>query len=267
MTRTAFDEAIAVTYDGNRATANTHPHFHNMVGPFGGITVATIAHAVASHPEAQGRLAAITTNFTSPLTDGEYTLDVECVRTNKSNQHWTVRGHQGESTPLTASVLMVPERGELRADEVDFPQVAPPEDCEPAPRGDFLPTWSKNYEMRFVEGGIDAVASGPKDNTTSTYWLRHADSRPWDYESLVCASDTFFPRSFLRAGKPLPAGTITMTTYISANAEMLESAGADILCSARAQWFGSGLHDQTAHLWTRSGELLAVSNQLVYSKL
>ena len=266
MTESAFDQAIAVSFDGNRAYASTHPKFHNMVGPFGGITVATISHAVQTHPDAQGRLAAITTNFTSPLSEGDYELELECVRTNSSNQHWVVKGHQGENTPLTATVLLVAERGQLRANEIPFPSVGAPEEY-PVADGEGRPEWSNNYELRFVEGGWEQVAEGPQEDTTSTYWLRHADGRPWDYAALVSASDTFFPRSFLRAGQWLPAGTITITTYVSADAHVLESAGTDILCSARAQWFGSGLHDQTAQLWTQSGEVLAVSHQLVYSKL
>lgn len=267
---TYFDEAITSSLDGNVATAQTHPKYANMVGPFGGITAATVAHAIGTHPQAQGRIAALTVNFIAPLRDGAYTLDLTCVQTNNSNQHWTVTGQQGEAgtttSPLTATALLVTERGQLRSSEVPFPAVPAADQLQPAVGPREL-EWTNNYQMRFVEGGYDAVMAGPREDTRSTYWLRHTDERPWDYASLIAACDSFFPRSFLRAGTPLPAGTITMTTYVSADVATLEATGPDILCTAHAQFFGSGLHDQSAHLWSHTGELLAVSHQLVYSKL
>lgn len=263
---TNFDEATAVELSGDKAFAQTHPAYENMVGPFGGVTAATIANAVTSHPQAVGRVAAITVNFTTPLTDGAYTLHLDCVQTNNSNQHWLIKGRQDDQWALSASAVLVSERGQLRATELEFPQVPAPQELDAVVRDD-QPAWSTNYEFRFVSGGVDALARGPQDTTESVFWLRHADARPWDYASLVAAADTFFPRSFLRAGRPVPAGTITLTTYVSADAPTLQATQTDVLCSARAQWFGSGMHDQTAHVWSSTGQLLAVSHQLVYSKL
>lgn len=47
----AFDSAIALTPDGDgNFGGRTTPEYANMVGPFGGITAATMVSAVRQHP-------------------------------------------------------------------------------------------------------------------------------------------------------------------------------------------------------------------------
>lgn len=49
-----FDEATAVqkvdARDGHVVRATTHPAYNNMVGPFGGITAATVVRSLMDHP-------------------------------------------------------------------------------------------------------------------------------------------------------------------------------------------------------------------------
>lgn len=73
--------------------------------------------------------------------------------------------------------------------------------------------------------------------------------------------------SFLRRGGFFPAGTISLTTYFHANGHELENIGGDyVLGSAHANRFSDGYFDQSAHVWTRDGALLASTHQIVYFK-
>jgi len=65
----------------------------------------------------------------------------------------------------------------------------------------------------------------------------------------------------------VPAGTVSITTYFHADAGLLAAHGTGyLLARARAQRFFNGYFDQSAQLWTESGNLLATSNQIVYYK-
>nr|CRL68030.1 hypothetical protein CPGR_00708 [Mycolicibacterium malmesburyense] len=124
----------------------------------------------------------------------------------------------------------------------------------------------QNYDLRFVEGQppVDGTA---RASSTTTLWVRDHPRRALDYSSLAALSDIFYPRIFLRRGKPVPAGTISLTTYFHVDATELGGLGDDyLLATARGQQFARGYFDQTAQLWSRDGALLVTSHQIVYYK-
>ena len=68
----------------------THPGYWNMVGPFGGVTAATLLQAVMQHPDRLGEPLSLTVNYAGALTAGAFTVQATPVRTNRSTQHWTL---------------------------------------------------------------------------------------------------------------------------------------------------------------------------------
>ena len=107
-------------------TAQTHPAWANMVGPYGGATAAQALAAVTTDPRAQGRPAALTLNFAAPVADGPMRITVDPVRTNRTNQHWTVRIEQGEDVALTGTVLLATARDTFSETEALPPEVPRP---------------------------------------------------------------------------------------------------------------------------------------------
>ena len=61
-----------------------------MVGPFGGITAATLLQAVMQHPDRLGEPLSLTVNYAGALARGPFTVQATPVRTNRSTQHWTL---------------------------------------------------------------------------------------------------------------------------------------------------------------------------------
>lgn len=262
---TAFDDAIAVSPAGpGTFSAGTHPAFGNFVGPFGGITAATIVHAIQADERSIGRPAALTLNFTGPLADGDYEIDVQPARTNNSNQHWTISVDQAGENRMTGTALFVRDRPSWASLEAQMPQVKGPHEY-PVVSGHFPLRWIENYEMRFVEGPFVASAEEAGPDSTTTKWFRQLPARGWDYPGLAAAADVFGPRIFQRLG-PVPAGTVTLTAYFHADAQALAAQGEFLLGTVRGLQFADGLADQHAQLWGEDGSLVATTTQLCYYK-
>ena len=259
-----LDEAIAVTRTNDEAAAaRTHPQWENMVGPFGGITAATVASAVLSHPDVQGEIVAITVNFAAPIAPGEWAIVAEPVRTNRTSQHWAVTARQGADVVVTATAVTGVDRDTWGDTEAVMPEVGAP-DTYAETRIPFPLKWLENYRMRFIAGEIPMPPAPLADDADTMFWLRHAEERAWDAPALIAASDAFYPRVFRRRGPAVRASTITLTTYLHASAGELAAAGSHLLLRAGASRYGRGLFEQRGEIWSEAGALLATTYQLVY---
>lgn len=261
-----FDEAIAVeAVDCAAFRARTHPAYNNMVGPFGGITAATVVHALQQHPEVLGAPLTLTLNYAAPIAEGEWLLSTTLVRTNRTNQHWLFTIDQNETTVATGTAVFGVRRDTWSDIEATAPEAGTPDEHSVVPFPDFI-AWAANYEMRFVTGALDPQA-GATDDSTSTLWVRDLPERPIDYPALASMTDVFFPRAFLRLGGLLPAGTISLTTYFHATEDELAAHGSyPVLATARSARFAHGHFDQYGQIWGVDGALLATTHQLVYYK-
>ncbi|QLY34670.1 thioesterase family protein [Nocardia huaxiensis] len=235
-----------------------------MVGPFGGITAATLLRAVIDDPRRIGEPLSITVNYAGPIADGPFTIDAIPARTNRSTQHWTLTLTQHDAIATTATVVTGLRRPTWSDTEI-APPAAPPADEVPITPLPEYPAWMRNYEMRFVEGG-EILSATPQPHTTSTttLWVRDTPARPLDHTALTALSDVFFPRIMLRLGRFVAASTVSLTTYF--HTDLSPTSDRPILATARAQHFGNGYFDQSAQLWSEDGKPLATSHQLVYFK-
>jgi acyl-CoA thioesterase len=243
----------------------TQPEWANMVGPFGGVTAAVLLRAIESHPDRLGEPVALTVNFAAPIADGEFEISRRAARTNRTNQHWIVELSQGGVVATTATAIFGIRRDTWSDTEAVPPTTAPPEQlARSSPEN--LPVWIGMYDMRFAQGSFSGGAVQPGPSSMTTLWVRDAAERQVDFPALTAMSDIFFPRIFLRRGV-IPAGTISMTTYFHADSQHLGALGGDyILATARADRFDRGFFDQNAQLWSRAGDLLATTYQIVYFK-
>jgi acyl-CoA thioesterase len=262
----AFDRAIELEATSTDVVrGRTRPEWANMVGPFGGLTAAVLLRAIQIHSDRLGEPVALTVNFAAPIADGEFEISRRAVRTNRTNQHWIVELSQGGVVATTATAIFGIRRDTWSDTQAVAPNAPPPEQIAPSSREN-LPVWIGMYDMRFAEGSFSggAVQAGP--SSTTTLWVRDAAQRQLDFPALTAMSDIFFPRVYLRRGV-IPAGTVSMTTYFHADSQHLGALGGDyILATARADRFERGFFDQNAQLWSRDGDLLATTYQIVYYK-
>ncbi|MGV0835885.1 acyl-CoA thioesterase [Mycolicibacterium thermoresistibile] len=258
-----FDSAVELS---PARRGSTSAKYANMVGPFGGITAATLVRAVEQHPDRLGDPLAVTVNFLAPLTDGEFEITARAVRTNRSNQHWLLELTQDGTVTTTATAVFGARRDTWSDTEASMPAVAPPEEVAVQKFPEFI-AWAHNYEMRFVRGATPSEGAEEQPESTSTLWVRDTPPRPLDYPALTALCDVFAPRVFLRRGRVVPASTVSLTVYFHADAGELGAVGEDfVLGTARGHRYVGGHFDQSAQLWSREGVLLATTHQLVYFK-
>lgn len=262
-----FDTAVALEALGDgRYTGHTQPAYANMVGPFGGITAATLLQAVEQHPDRLGLPLALTVNYAGPVADGPFEVTAHPVRTNRSTQHWSLGLAQDGEVSTTATAVYGIRRHTWSSTEATCPVVPPAEEVPVRPFPEFV-AWGRNYEMRYLQGALPEPGADESDDSTTTLWVRDAPARPLDHPGLAALCDVFYPRIMLRRGRFVPAGTVSLTVYFHADAEVVaRQADRPVLARARAQRFGRGYFDQSAHLWGVDGALLATSHQLVYFK-
>ncbi|WP_299563666.1 thioesterase family protein [uncultured Mycolicibacterium sp.] len=262
-----FDTALDLTpVAPGRWRGRTTPAWANMVGPFGGITAAALVRAVQLHPQVHGDPLALTVNYAGPIADGDFEIAARPMRTNRTNQHWALEITQGEAVTTTGTAVFGLRRDTWTDTEARMPAAPDPATVAAEPFPEFI-AWARNYDMRFVTGPVPTQPGTEHPDSTSTLWVRAAPARALDYPALAALCDVFYPRVFLRLGRYVPAGTVSLTTYFHAEPGALAAVGAEfVLATARAQRFGRGYADQTAQLFGRSGELLATTHQLVYFK-
>lgn len=265
-----FDTAIALKPADTGDSAyigHTHPAYANMVGPYGGITAATLLEAVQRHPERLGVPVSLTVNYAGPVADGEFTVAARPARTNRSTQHWSLELTQDGQVVTTATAVYAVRRDTWADTETAMPDVPAPEATPVTPMPEYV-EWAKNYEMRFLDGAVPALDGAPESpDSTTTLWVRDAPLRPLDFPALTSLCDVFYPRVFLRRGQAMPAGTVSLTIYFHADDDALAAQGSSpVLARARSNRFGHGYFDQSACLWGTGGDLLATTHQLVYFK-
>lgn len=236
-----------------------------MVGPFGGIVVAVILNGILKHKEHLGDPVSITVNFTGPIADTHFELEVRPARTNRSNQHWTAKITQDSQVAATATAILANRQETWTVSDAVAPLAPRPEEVESwsAP---VAPKWIDRYDFKFIRGELHLSGQLAKDSD-SLLWVRDEPERSLDFLSLAAISDVFFPRVFIRRQTLGVSATVTITTYFHADTSSLErQACRPILAAARGQRFYRGFFDQVAELWSDEEELLATSTQMVYFK-
>ncbi len=270
-TRHLFDAATAITLQAEgRYAGAAHPAWHNMVGPFGGITAATALNAVMQHPQLLGLPVTMTANYASAVKDAPFEIFVQPVRTNRATQHWTIAitqaGDDGApETVLTATAVTAARRETWGATDMPMPKVPGPENFERFQFEKFR--WVSRYDMRAVHGAVPTHWDDSGDASLTQLWLRDDPPRPLDLLALASVADAFFPRVWLRRARMVPAGTVSFTTYFHADQAMLARTGSGwLLGQTQGQRFFNGFGDQTAQIWNEAGDLLVTTHQLAYYK-
>jgi acyl-CoA thioesterase len=264
-----FDAATRIRSDESRWLGHTSPDYWAFVGPFGGVTAATMLRGVLEHSDRDGDPLAMTVNYCAPVAEGEFELDIRRVRANRSSQHWAVEIIQNRETVALASVVTALRRPSWSHQAISAPQAPPFESVQPLPRSTFGMTWTRQYDFRFIEGAPNSSGK-PHPEPASAYskmWLGDTRPRVIDFTSLMSMSDAFFGRIFLARGEIVPFGTVTITTYFHVDAEELaREAATHVLATADGKVFHRSYGDQAGELWSANGTLLATTQQMAYFK-
>ncbi|HZW22094.1 thioesterase family protein [Noviherbaspirillum sp.] len=263
MTLHPFDQAIALSTEGeDLRRGHTSAHYWNAISPFGGTTVATLLQAILTDPRRLGDPLALTVNFAGPLQKGDFMLRVHPVRTGRSTQHWQIEIRQGDDQEpaVTGSAVFAVRRDAWSDTESRMPQADAPERLDRYASPANVPFLSM-YDVRYAD--CNPLAGG-KDSATQC-WISDVPPRPLDFPSIAAQCDTFIPRLFVRKGGPTAISTVTLTINFHVDSAGLQRVeGHHTFAQAKANAFNGGYYDQEGKLWSRNGQLLATTHQMVW---
>src|SRR5580698_7885989 len=217
-----FDDATRVTAGDSCWQGQTSEDYWAFVGPFGGVTAATMLRALIEHPQRSGDPLSLTVNFCAPVAQGAFDLDIRLVKANRSTQHWSIEMTQGGGEVATLATAVFAERRPSWSHQpASFPQATAFE--ETLPYAKVAAPWVKQYDFRFVEGE-PKVGAAPATAPASYYsklWIGDRVPRKIDALSLTAVSDAFFARIFHARRELVPFGTVSLTTYFHTDASEL----------------------------------------------
>jgi acyl-CoA thioesterase len=265
-----FDEATRVTAGDSRWTGHTSDDYWAFVGPFGGITAATLLRAIIEHPQCLGDPLSLTVNFCAPIAKGPFDLDVRLIKANRSTQHWSVELTEdgGEAAAFATAVFAV-RRSSWSHQPAKIPETTPFGQTRSYPKSNLAMSWVRQYDFRFAQGepAFDGAPYAEPASAFSKMWIGDIKPRRIDAPSLMSMSDAFFGRIFHVRGELVPFGTVSITTYFHVDAEDLAAENiTHLLAIADARTFHKSYGDQNGELWSPSGRLLATTQQIAYFK-
>ena len=153
-----FDEATRVTAGDSRWQGHTSDEYWAFVGPFGGVTAATVLRALIEHPQRARDPLALTVNYCAPIAEGEFDLDVRLVKANRSSQHWCVELSQnGGEVAALATAVFAERRPSWSHQAATMPEAKPFASLPPYTK--VAAPWIKQYDFRFVEGDPNFAAA------------------------------------------------------------------------------------------------------------
>jgi len=255
-----LDRSLALEPAGeNFWRARADPACEANTGMFGGWTAALMVKAARASGDS-GTPVAITISFANRI-EPSSTIDVRATQISEgrsiSHQRVDILGADGE-VRASASIVSARRRENDRFVECVFPNAPAPENFpEFHPPGPFGAT----VDVRPIAG----FPPLGRENTKSLSWVRDLSGAPLDHPRLAYLADVAPPRIWYVGDRPRPSSTITMSVYFYASDEELAGIGADYVLSEVAGVRAEGsLFGHSMRLWSRSGALLATSEQLCW---
>jgi acyl-CoA thioesterase len=261
---TTLEESLVLTPLGTGEwRANADPRYEANSGMFGGWTAAILLKSVQADARAQGTPSALTVHYVKQVPPrSELHMRTRLVGGSRSLAYWTAElsiAGQDEVAAL-ATVLLAQRRPSDSFTESTAPSVVAPDGLPP-----FHPpaTFGQQTLMR-APRGYPPFNLG---STESVAWTRELSGRPLDHLQLVYLADTSAPRIFYKSPGPRLSSTVTMSVYfLASEAELSEIGDDDVLVEAVGTRAEQSTFGMQARLWSRTGSLLATTEQLCWFK-
>jgi Thioesterase-like superfamily len=250
----------------------TEPGYSTFIGAFGGWTCAAgvlsateLVNAVSGDALP---LLALTINFIGPVRDGFLAVEPVITASTQSTSHvslvaWheTAADVRASAPAATMSMVFAKRRDGDRIDVAPMPEAAAPDSVPRARFSNDKVSWPAQYDQRMVLGTPFQANPGMRSLT----WTRNADLAALTFARLAAMADASLPRIFFHYPAVSPISTVTMTVQFHCDAAELAAVGNDfVLIEATAQTARHGHFDQHVRIFSRTGQLLATSTQLVW---
>ena len=232
-------------------------------GLWGGYAIGLAIRVLETEPEAVGEALSLTLTYAAALPSGPLDIRTRLVRQGGSIGVWEVEILAAGSEQVGVHAIVTMAR---RPTTPSFAFATMPE----APEPHALPEWSfgepsqhygsSAFERRTLEG-FPPQAGG---SSRSLAWVRSRRG-PMDKAMLGMVTDHSPPRAMYALGRAVNTTTLSLTVYLHATVEEIAEVGEDfILVECDGRVGSRGASDERSSYWSRSGKLLATSEQLAW---
>jgi acyl-CoA thioesterase len=266
MNSPTTDAAMPLTPSGpHRWTTFAGPEWSNPGGGlWGGYAIGLAIRVLDAEPAAAGEALSLTLTYAAALPSGAIDVRTRCLRQGRSIGVWEVELRPGGSDQVGVHAIVTMAQ---RPTTPPFEFAKMPEAPDPLslPKLEFGEP-SQHYgasafERRTLEG-FPPEAGGT--SARSLAWVRPRRG-PLDKAMLGMVTDFSPPRSMYALGRSISTTTLTLTVYLHATEAELAEIGDDfILIECDGRVGSRGASDERSSYWSRSGKLLATSEQLAW---
>lgn len=231
-------------------------------GRFGGWTAATLLKAAMLEPGERGEPLSLTVLYTDAIGDGPIEISTRLLRAGARLQFWRSEVSQRGKLCAHAQATFGMRRKTLGWTDAKMPAVSPPEQLEPFP-GIMPVPFLQQFQARWVTMLPLDPRVNSEDPTRSMFWLRDVHQREIDYVLLAAMADFAPPRPAWKRKAMTMSSTVSMTIHFHATPEELAAVKSDfVLSEVECRRCEGGYFDHELKLWSRSGALLATSEQV-----
>lgn len=256
----AFDALMEQARSGS---VTITPDWMQGRAAFGGLTGAIVHQAMSQKLVDERPLRSLSVSFIGPAAaDTPISVSSEVLRQGKAVTQVESRLHQGSDTVVAALASFGSSReSAVTVPAEPAPEAADPESSKPMPQIDGVtPEFLRHFDLRFCIGGFPFTGSSDR---VMGGWMRFREPPQAITEShLVALIDTWPPAILPHLSQPAPASTLNWTMEL---VDPLPTVAPDdwLLYRATVDQAQGGYGLAQAGIWTRSGELVALSRQTV----
>ncbi|MEM7544286.1 MAG: thioesterase family protein [Pseudomonadota bacterium] len=261
-----LDEATALEGTGpGTFRLQSAPTYWNMFGAFGGWIVASAVRAVLASDGARGNLVSVNAIFLASFKQEALIVTTQPLSRRARTDFWrvSIATEAAPTAPVfSADIVMSEGRETDLAYDTPLPDAPAPEGMK---RTDLSagPAWQQRYDQRLIKGRPFKAA----ERAYTLNWLREVDGRPLDAVGLAAISDTYMPRTFFLCDTLRMGSTVSFSLNVHATAAELAAIGDDfLLMDGDSDVVGAGMYDQRGRIWSRSGKVIAITNQIGFFK-
>jgi acyl-CoA thioesterase len=244
-------------------SARADAQYEAGTGMYGGFTAALLLRAVVADERCTGGPSSLTLHYLKRIAPGSaLTLRTQQVGGSRSLQFWQVQlyvADEAQPAALASVMSSEPRPGD------GFTELVMPDAPDPESLPSFDPPGT--FGQRTPARPVNATGLFNQASSRTLTWTRELSGRAIDHVQLAYLSDAYAPRIYLKSQAPRPSSTTTMSVYFYATPEQLAALGDDyILIDAIGTRAEQSTVGSRACLWSRSGTLLATTEQLARFK-
>lgn len=232
----------------------------SVAGAHGGVLAAAGLASMRAELAESGQdypVKMVSVQFLAPVDERPLAVQARAERRSRASAVMSFTATRDGEVALLGNAVFGASRPGVRLAARRAPDVPSADHCEPFALNRQLVPYGQHLELRAATTALPLVGG---DLAELLFWIRFADGRALDAESVVLLTDALPPAAFGVLLEPVPMPTVELSVHLG---EALDEkpAGGWALVSMHNQQAGSGWAVDDCVVWSADGQLLALGRQ------